>query len=382
MYEYSLYNYISEFMGLFLKKRKLLNIILIESHNDFDCNGGAFFDYLIKNNVNLNYKIVWLLKHKIDRKLPTNVTYARLYCPSIKRAYYSWLAKYLLADCVITPKHRENQISIYLTHGAIGLKSVHGKENVHKSVDYILAGSKNYDSVYRYELSVYEHQKLLHIGFPCMDILFKDNRDELKKITDYSFSKVVLWMPTFRKGGRQSRNDSTSDLPMGIPIIYDVEEYRKLNKELHHSNILMIIKIHPMQDPSTYSKLVNLSNIIVLDGNMTKKLGIDNYRLMSQADALISDYSSVCYQFLILNRPIGFVLSDVNDLKAGLAVDNPEFFLAGPQIYNIDELKSFVYNVRDNIDTFEDKRIKLLEWLYDYRDGNACERLSSYLNLI
>ena len=32
------------------KNKKLKNIIVIESHNDFDCNGGAFYNYLIKNN--------------------------------------------------------------------------------------------------------------------------------------------------------------------------------------------------------------------------------------------------------------------------------------------------------------------------------------------
>lgn len=51
-------------LNLLYKRKKLLDVIIIESHNDFDSNGGAFYDYLIKNNFNAKYKIVWLLKNK------------------------------------------------------------------------------------------------------------------------------------------------------------------------------------------------------------------------------------------------------------------------------------------------------------------------------
>lgn len=40
------------------------NVIIIESHNDFDSNGGAFYDYLIENGYNKNYKIIWFLRNK------------------------------------------------------------------------------------------------------------------------------------------------------------------------------------------------------------------------------------------------------------------------------------------------------------------------------
>ena len=48
-------------------------IIIIESHNDFDSNGGAFFDYLIKNGYNKKYKIIWFLRNKCPKNLPENV---------------------------------------------------------------------------------------------------------------------------------------------------------------------------------------------------------------------------------------------------------------------------------------------------------------------
>lgn len=380
-YEYTLPRVITKLFHKVLKKSKLDDIIFIESHNDFDCNGGAFYNYLIEHHINQKYKIVWLLKHTPPKSLPYNVTYCRLYRPSFKRAYYSCKAKYLLADCVMTPKYRNDQISIYLTHGAIGLKSVIGKENVHQSVDYILAGSPNYDSVYRKELSISPNQELLHFGFPCLDTLFFKSDNEITKISGNKYSKILLWMPTFRVGGRRKRNDSKTTLPLGIPIIESEQQLTLLDSYLKELNILLILKLHPMQDPNSYAKLKSTDNIKVLTGDDVKKIGIDNYRLLKDVDALISDYSSIAFQYILLNRPIGFVLSDMKELKSGLAVDNPEFFLAGEKIFTYDDFVKFISDVANGIDTFSDDRKRVSDFLYKYHDGKSCERLAGFLKI-
>ena len=49
IYKYKLEIILEKVMYLFTKNTKLKNTIVIESHNDFDCNGGAFYNYLIKN---------------------------------------------------------------------------------------------------------------------------------------------------------------------------------------------------------------------------------------------------------------------------------------------------------------------------------------------
>lgn len=64
-----------------------MNTIVIESHNDFDFNGRAFYNYLVKNNYNEKYLIVWLLRNKNNakRKKPKNVkTYGR-FSPAISK---------------------------------------------------------------------------------------------------------------------------------------------------------------------------------------------------------------------------------------------------------------------------------------------------------
>ena len=62
-YEYKADILIQKFLMLFLRDKPLRDIIVIESHNDFDCNGGAFYDYLIDHGYNKKYKIVWLIKN-------------------------------------------------------------------------------------------------------------------------------------------------------------------------------------------------------------------------------------------------------------------------------------------------------------------------------
>lgn len=48
-------------LKILCKNRSLLNCIVIESHNDFDSNGGAFYDYLIDKNLNEQYRIIVLM---------------------------------------------------------------------------------------------------------------------------------------------------------------------------------------------------------------------------------------------------------------------------------------------------------------------------------
>ena len=96
------------------KNAKLTDTILIESHNDFDCNGGAFYDYLIKEGYNKRYKIVWMLRNKKPKNLPPNVTGFNLYTPSLRKTYYMYTAKYMTSDHYILGRKRDGQIACYL----------------------------------------------------------------------------------------------------------------------------------------------------------------------------------------------------------------------------------------------------------------------------
>lgn len=383
LYQYKVDLLIQKIMKPILKNKPLQDVIVIESHNDFDCNGGAFFQFLINNGYNKKYKIVWLLKHpELKRKdLPDNVLCVPLFKPSIKKNYYICVAKFFTADNTVVKKVRKEQKSFYFDHGAGGFKNIKGLLMIPNHVDYILMESESYAPIQADQYSIeYPSERFLYLGYPVHDVLNSKHPDELKKITDKTFEKVIIWMPTFRKGGGFNRDDSGKEQPLGIPLINDVTEYQRLNDLLREKNALLIIKIHPMQDLNAL-KIKNLSNITVLTGKDVKNKDIDNYRLMGCTDALISDYSGVAYDYLQLNKPIGYVLDDMEDYKLGFVVDDIHQLIAGKEIYTSDDLESFIMDIVNDKDDYKERRKQIRDYIYKYYDTNNCKRLVEFMGL-
>lgn len=374
---------LNDTIGSFLFKRiPLKETIILESHNDFDSNGGAFYDYLIKHNFNKKYKIVWFLRNnKKIHGLPHNVKTVSLLNPSLKKIYYLYTSKYILTCHSVVGSKRANQLSYYLTHGAISLKNIRGKINLPKDLNYCLIPSKYFEEIFKDQYSIRgTNVQEAILGFPSHDILYEPSNNEISKITNKEFTKTILWMPTFRKTIGFNRNDSLKEYPTGIPIFEDINQVEELNKYLAQKNILLIIKIHPMQD-LTKIKLKSYSNIIVLDGNKVKELDVDNYRLMKDTDALISDYSSVTFDYLHLNRPIAYTLDDKDEYKNGFIVENPETLMAGPQLFTIEDFYSFIIDVVKEKDSYAVRRKELFDTVFKYHDGNSCQRLSKHMGI-
>lgn len=380
-YRYKLDKIFIKIILLFIKNKKCKNIIVIESHNDFDSNGGAFYNYLINNRYNFKYKIVWLLKNKNPKHLPYNTVCFPLHKPSIIKDYYICMAKFFTADCVVVGKVRKEQKSYYLTHGAFSLKKVSGKINLQSCVDYALIPSEFTREIQKNQINPQQNTKMISLGFPVHDQLLSPCVPQLHKM-DLSkvYDKVIIWMPTFRKGGGYDRNDSCIEQPLGIPLINCFEQLIQLNNLLEQCNTLFIIKIHPMQDFSTVH-IHDLSNIKLLTGKTVKELKIDNYELLKETDALISDYSSITFDYLFLNKPIGYNFSDLKEYKIGLVTNTPEELMAGPIINTLDQLKKFILDVVNNNDFYCEQRQKLKNKIFEFSDGKACERLVNSMGL-
>lgn len=378
------YDKFDDLLGRIIKKiyikKPLQNVIVLESHNDFDSNGGAFYNYLIENRLNEKYKIVWFLRNRCPQHLPKNVEGYRYNRLSIKRWYYHCIAKYFLSEHYPVSTIREGQIAVYMRHGAGGLKKVTNYFSLPEGIQYILGLSKSYAHIEKLEnFFTGNNQKILYLGFPSHDYLFNSDLKELNKITKRRFKKVILWMPTFRKTA-DGRNDSNVDFPLGIPLFTSYKEYESLNNILKEFDYLLIIKIHPMQDLSTL-KIKNLSHIYIITGEDMKKMGIDNYKLMPCCDAMISDYSGAAYDFIQLDKPIAYVLSDMNEYKIGFVVDDIHSLLGGKEIYSIDDMIEFIKDLSTEKDVYKEKRENLKNFLYTYHDGNNCKRLADFLGL-
>ena len=381
-YEYKIDLVLQRILGLFLKKRPLQDIIVIESHNDFDSNGGAFYNYLVQNGYNEKYKIVWLVKHpkEVPLNLPNNVECVNEYKPSIKKDYYRWIAKWFSFDQDCSKKLRKDQVSIYLSHGSVALKDCTGVITLPEDLDYCLTASDFYAPIdarqYRWN---YPNSKLKICGFPVHDAFYIESQGDLHKVTNRKFEKVILWMPTFRKnvGGRCDCNVEEN---LGVPLLCNVDEYQQLNKYLEKKDILLIIKIHPKQDVSKLA-IQDETNIKVLTGSDVKNLGIDNIRLMKDVDAMISDYSSAAYDFLHVDKPIAYDFSDLNDYTRGIVVDNPHEMIAGHEIRTLSDMLGFIEDISNGIDPFREERKALFDKVFKYHDGNSSARVVELLKL-
>ncbi len=379
IYRYKIDQGLRKFAILLTKNQQLQNTIVIESHNDFDSNGGAFYDYLIKNHYNEKYKIVWLLKNKKPTDLPKNVTSFYLYKPSLRKQMIICRAKYILTCQDAIGSVRTGQTSIYLTHGTISIKKTGGTILLPANVNYCLIPSPNMESYLRKGITIEPNTRVVTLGYPEHDVLYSHDIGDLHKITTQKYSKVILWMPTLRNTS-YGRKDFDKDEPLGLPLFSSKEEYEYLNKYLLKNNVLLVIKIHPMQD-LTALKVRSLSNILILSGKDVKRLKVDNYRLMKDTDAFISDYSSAGSDYLHCDKPIAYVLNDMNNFKLGFIVDDIHELIAGSEIYNLNDLIKFIDIVSEGKDPYQRKRHALLDKVFLYHDGNSSKRLADFLNL-
>ena len=382
IYMYKIDIVIQKICGVFLRNKTLKDIIVIESHNDFDSNGGAFYNYLIKNGYNKKYKIVWAIKHPeaVPQELPNNVDWYAEYKPGVKKNYYKWIAKWFTSDQDCSKKLRKEQISIYMMHGSVALKDCTGLINLPEDLNYCLTASEWWKPIDAKQLLWNGSDKRLKIcGFPSHDVFYTKQEGDLKKVTAQKYSKTILWMPTFRQNIGH-RNDSNKQQVLGVPLIDSLEEYQELNAFLNQTDTLLIIKIHPKQDLESL-KIYDMSNICVLTGIDVKKKNIDNYRLMKDVDALISDYSSAAYDFLHADKPIAYDLSDLDSYTRGIVVADPHELMAGHEIKNRKDLYMFVADIAAGKDPYGENRKKLFTKVFKYHDGNSSKRVVELLGL-
>ena len=101
-----------------------------------------------------------------------------------------------------------------------------------------------------------------------------------------------------------------------------------------------MLKPHFAQDVSKI-KSCNLSNIKFIDDQFFIENNITSYEFIANCDALISDYSSVYYDYLLCDKPIGLVWEDFHEYKntVDFAVDMEYYMKAGEKIYNIEDFE-------------------------------------------
>ena len=362
-------------LNIYFNNDKVRNNIIFFSSPDYSDNAKIFYEYLLKKYGN-KYKFYWLVKSKDNiKKMPNTkfVKYTSPYHsgPSFAALYYVSKSRYVFythTSPIGGTKSKAEQVIINLWHGC-GYKNdiKDTKSFIEKSYfDYVLVPG----NVFIETKSTFfgcKKQQILPIGYPRYDILLNDNEKTKRKIKDIKKdNKLIIWMPTFRKSTDGFFDDTNSNSQYDIPLLSGDDELLRLDKICKNKRIILCIKKHPFQTNYQAEKR-KLSNILFIDDNYLKKQNIELYSLLRYSDALITDYSSVAIDYLLLDKPIGFLLADFDQYSKtrGFVFNNPLEYMPGYHIYNIDELERMLYDISIGKDNYKKKRQQIINRVHN-----------------
>ena len=346
------------------------NYIIFESSPDMSDNALAIYNYMLEKKLNKKYKLIWFVDNpdNFQNIKEYNVKFVKIY--SLKSNYYNFRAK-LIMDCnkYVYKKH-DYQTRIHLMHG-ISYKQVDGYLNACGKVDYFVLPGHAFND---YLTSGYKcsEDQLLDFGYARNDVLLS-KIDVKKKLKIDQTSKLILWLPTYRKHKNQEINIDD----VIIPIYNTVDKLKKLNEELIKRNIFIYLKPHPAQDLSALEE-ADLSNFKIIMDHDLKDMNLTLYEFLSGTDSLITDYSSVYFDYLLTKNVIGVTLDDFKDYKSSMFIDNYDEIIGGEHIYSNKDFLNYLDLVANG--KFDKKKYNQeLKKYHTYFDNEATKRLYNFI---
>lgn len=205
--------------------------------------------------------------------------------------------------------------------------------------------------------SAFKSNAIEAIGLPRNDALLNPKYLEKENwLTEVKDKFVITYMPTHRDYG----NGKVS------PFLF---EHNELVKKFFEDNkIVLLIKNHP----NMVSKIIDrkkTKSIIEIS-----KMDLDAQKVIFHTDLLITDFSSVWIDYLLLKRPVLFYMYDNYEKE-----DNETYFdIRQANIGNIceteDELFNMIFNIFKDYDNYRPTQ-ELINIHHKFIDYKSCERL-------
>lgn len=356
------------FFSLFNK-----NYIMMESIPDYSDNTLAVYNYLINDNRIKKYRLIWLAK-KSNEEFP-NIVIDKSFLSMLRYEYYSTRTKvFVFCNNTIT-KRNKKQISLFLCHGSKS-KMTRGSYEAPKDLDYILVQSDMFREATKYGYNLSEQTRMITLGYPRNDDLLIEHNIDRKKIFNKEFKKLIVWYPTFRQHKNGQKNVSS----LTLPVIHDEEAARIINEKAKELGVLVALKPHFAQDVS-YIKNQELSNIVIINDEFLNEHNIRSYQLLSVCDSLLTDYSSVYYDYLLCDKPIGLVWEDYEEYKKGqgFALDPDVVYSGGEKIFNVEDFCAYLERIAKGEDVLKEERTKIKNLSNVYQDANSSKRVSEFI---
>ena len=353
-----------------IKKKKILFIGYYGEK--YGCNPMYISEYMVQYKK--DWDIVWAFTHpETHQDTKTRTVRYR----SLRYFYELSTSQVIVTNYRMTSdfKKRKGQLYIQTWHSSLRLKMIEKDaedtlpanyiEMAHKDsrqIDALLSGCEKSTEIFR--RSFWYEGPIIPTGTPRMDLLI--NKDEGKrnlyksKLGIAQDEKVLVYAPTFRK-------DNTLKY-------YDID-FQRLNDSLEKKwggKWRIILRLHP--------HLVNLSRQIS-EGNdyIIDATDYDNIQeLLLIADVVISDYSSLIFDFAFTLKPCILYVPDLEDYTRN---DRGLYFdinvLPFPKTMNNEELNQCIvsFNTKEYLKDVEN----FMKEIGSYEDGHACEKIVKYI---
>lgn len=343
--------------------------ILSDSRKTLSDNFQFVYDELKRRH---NYEYYFLLKESVKKR--------KRYLEIIQLAYNMATSKVIMVDdfypMVYPLKIRKNADLVQLWH-AVGAFKTFGYSRVgkiggpdpnsknHKNYTKVTVSSSTVAPFYAEGFGV-SLDKVIPTGIPRTDVFFdetyKKDKEEMlyTKYPEFRGEKIVLYAPTFRGNGQ-----SSAHFPMEM-LDFD-RIYEKLD-----DNTIFLIKMHPfvkkkVHIPAEYKDKIQ---------DFTKYPSVND--LLFITDVLITDYSSVCFEYALLNKPMIFYCFDLEEY-----IETRDFYIPyqdftpGPIVRTCDAMIDEAIQLKDvkgvDYKTFTDK-------FFEDLDGKSTERVADLID--
>jgi len=360
--------------------------ILFNYGNDSHENAMAIVEYIKGSKYKSRYQVILLTedkgcKHRYEDEticISEHAIREREKLGEVLRyCYYYGRAKYLFYENKRLYKVGKNQKLIYLNHGTIPLKNVKDVLRQPEELDYAVCPAQECAQIYIEQYGV-PLEKQLYFMHPRVALLLKGNPN-VREYLKFN-GQVILWLPTFRSHKDGNRVDS--DICDVQSWIFQEGEIYKLNQFLKEHNQLLLIKKHPCEKNDIITT-DSYENIRVITDMELEKEGIVLQELLYETAALITDYSGIAFEYLFLNKPIGYVIKDIEKYHRGFAFSNPLDYMPGEKMDTIEECITFLENIYCGKDDYYHQRNELKIRLFgEVNPYTGAESLIKFINKI
>ncbi|MDR4433223.1 CDP-glycerol glycerophosphotransferase family protein [Bacillus tequilensis] len=336
-------------------------------------NGFAFFEYCVRNKKDEKYYYV----SKVDNKNPENISkYPKniITYDSFKHLVFYHISEYLIVShgirdvipSVIHNKMSENPKEIiYLQHGIIAMKKLSfNRKSYNSKIKKFVVSSDHEKHILVNEMN-FKKDQVMVTGLSRFDTLI-DNSKKMK-------SKQILLIPTWREWIDDFANSKFYLKYSGFL------NNEKLHKLLEDNNIILKFFMHIELQKKYSNFFKDLHENIKL-----VKVGEESVKsLVSESSLMITDYSSVAFDFNYLEKPVVFYQFDLPDyLHYRGSYVNLKTDLFGQTAYTDESLLEIVQKQIENDFKYEKKYTVKSKKFYKYQDKKNSERIYNQIKIL